>query len=148
MDFFCDVCDEFIIPKSKYKLFKSNFHKEIDSCKHLELTIENPNKNDIVEIFYAYITGHNKKYEYYFTKCHFKLVFNDNQYSTYVKSNLVDNNTMVSWRIFFKNVIRDFKDKGYIFNHIEEMNIITKGNKMDMSYDFYIKDNIHAVEWK
>ena len=28
------------------------------------------------------------------------------------------------------------------------MNIITISNKMDMSYDFYIKHNIHMIEWK
>ena len=32
--------------------------------------------------------------------------------------------------------IDDFKNKGCNFNHIEEMNIITIANKMDMSYDF------------
>ena len=28
------------------------------------------------------------------------------------------------------------------------MNFITIGNKIDMSYDFYIKHTRHAVEWK
>ena len=28
------------------------------------------------------------------------------------------------------------------------MNIITISNKMDMSYGFYVKDNMHMVEWK
>ena len=28
------------------------------------------------------------------------------------------------------------------------MNNITIANKMDMSYDFYIKHNMHDVEWK
>ena len=28
------------------------------------------------------------------------------------------------------------------------MNIIRISNKMDMTYDFYIKHNMHAVEWK
>ena len=48
----------------------------------MELTIENPNINNIVEIFSPYIIEHNKQYEYYLFKCHFNLVFNDNQYST------------------------------------------------------------------
>ena len=42
----------------------------------------------------------------------------------------------------------DFKNKGYTFNHVAEMNIITIANKLDMSYDFCIKHNMHAVEWK
>ena len=28
------------------------------------------------------------------------------------------------------------------------MNNTTIANKMDMSFDFFIKHNIHAVEWK
>ena len=28
------------------------------------------------------------------------------------------------------------------------MKIITKTNKLDMSYDFHVKHNMHAVEWK
>ena len=49
---------------------------------------------------------------------------------------------------FLDNVINDFKNKGYNFDHIAEMNIITIANKLDMSYDFDIKHNMHAVEWK
>ena len=38
--------------------------------------------------------------------------------------------------------------KGYTFNHLTEMHKITKANKLDRSYDFYIRKNMHAVEWK
>ena len=55
---------------------------------------------------------------------------------------------MISWQKFLGKVIDDFKNKGYNFNHIEEMNFIAIANKMDMSYDFHIKQNMHAVEWK
>ena len=47
-----------------------------------------------------------------------------------------------------EKVIDDFKNKGYNFNHIEEMNIMTVSNKMDMPYDFYIKHNMHMIERK
>ena len=45
-----------------------------------------------------------------------------------------------------ENVFSDFKAEGYNFNHIAEMNIITIVNKLDMSYDFYIKHNMCALE--
>ena len=54
---------------------------------------------------------------------------------------------MISWQNFLENVIDDFKNEGHNFNHIEEMNIITIANKKDLSNDFYIKHNMHAVEW-
>ena len=55
---------------------------------------------------------------------------------------------MISWSNVSDIVISDFKDKEYTLNHIAEMHIITIATKMDMSYDFYIKQNMHAIEWK
>ena len=113
----------------------------------MELTFENPDINDVA-VCYTYNIQLNKEYDHYLIKCLFKLVFNDNQYSRYVKSNLFDNKTMVSWKNFFEKAIDDIKNKGYNFNHIEEMSIITIAIKMDISYDFYIKHNMCALEWK
>ena len=53
--------------------------------------------------------------------------------------NVCDSKRMTFWKHFLMKVINDFKDKGYNFSHIAEMHIITIANKMDMSYDFYIK---------
>ena len=55
---------------------------------------------------------------------------------------------MISWQSFLEDVIYGFKNTGHKFNYIEELNIITIAYKVDMSYDFYIKHNMHAVEWK
>ena len=88
MDYYCEVCNIFIKLKSKYKHFKSNTNKEFDKRKHIKLTIENPNINNINTIFYAYIIEHKKKCDYYPVKCEFKLVFNDNEYCPYIKSKL------------------------------------------------------------
>ena len=75
-------------------------------------------------------------------KCQFNLVFNDYQYCPYVTSKLSDNRTMISWSNFLKKVIDGFKNKGYTFNHIAEMHIITVANKLDMSYDVCNKHNM------
>ena len=80
-------------------------------------------------------------------KCEFKLFFNDYQICPYPTSKLSDNKTMIPWENWLE-VIEDFKNKGYTFTHIAEMHIITLANKMDMSYDFYIKYNMCALEWK
>ena len=55
---------------------------------------------------------------------------------------------MISWSRFLEKVIDEFKNKGYTFNRIAEMNIITIAKKLDMSYNFYIKHNMHEVERK
>ena len=45
-------------------------------------------------------------------------------------------------------VINDYNSIGYTFNYITELNIMIIVKKMDMSYDFYIRHNMHAVERK
>ena len=81
-------------------------------------------------------------------KWQFKIVFNDYQYWPSITSKLSDNKTIVSWSIILEKVISEFKDKGYTFNHIAEVNFKTKANQWEMSYDFYIRHKMHAVEWK
>ena len=85
--------------------------------------------NDVHEAFYLYIIEHNEKFDYYLVKYEFKSVFNDYEYSPYVTSKLSDNKTMIPWKNFLEKVIDDFKDKGYTFNHIAELQIITKAKK-------------------
>ena len=76
-------------------------------------TIKNPNIDDIDEVFYAYIIQHKKQYDHHLNKCHFKTVFNDNQYNTMIKSNLFINKTMIVWKKYLEYVIDDFKVKEY-----------------------------------
>ena len=89
-----------------------------------------------------------KKYDYYLVKFEFQLVFNDNEFCLYVTSKISANKTMISCSKFLERLISDFKDKVYDFNHIAELNIITIANKMDTSYDCYVKHNMRAAEWK
>ena len=42
----------------------------------------------------------------------------------------------------------NLKEEGYHFIHIAEMDIIALAQKRDMTYDFYLKRNIPAFEWK
>ena len=57
-------------------------------------------------------------------------------------------NQCILGRNLKKILNKDFISKGYNFNHIAEMNIIKIANKLEISYDFYFKHNMHAVEWK
>ena len=60
MEYYCEVCLNYIKAKNNYKHFKSILHKEFGRCNYIELTIENPNMNNIDDIFYAYIIEHKK----------------------------------------------------------------------------------------
>ena len=47
-----------------------------------------------------------------------------------------------------REAIDGLKEEGYHFNLIAEMDIITLAHKRDMTYDFYLKHNMPAFEWK
>ena len=44
--------------------------------------------------------------------------------------------------------MNNLNEEGYHFNHIAEIDIITLAHKSDMTYDFYLKHNMPAFEWK
>ena len=148
MEYYLEICLKNIIAKVKYKHFKSKSHEEFDKCKHILSSHKDIDLYGVDEAYCLYIIEHNKKFEYYLIKCEFKLVSNSYENCPCVISKLSDNKTMISWKFFLENVIDNFKDKGHTFNHIAEMHIITIANKMDTSYDFYIKHNMCALEWK
>ena len=100
MDYPCEVFNIFVKPKSKSKHFRSKNHINIDKHKHIKVTIDNPNINNIDEIFYTHINGYNIMYENYPVRCEFKLCFNNKESYGIARSNLTDNKLMVSWKIF------------------------------------------------
>ena len=90
---------------------------------------------------------YNKKYTQYLLKTRFKLVFNI-QDCKYLMTDMINNTTYISLSKYLRDVISKLKEKGYDFSHIAEMNIITLAHKCDMTYDFYLKHNMSAFEWK
>ena len=63
MDYPCEVCNMFIKTKSKSKHFRSNNYKNLDKLKHIKLTINNPNIDNIDKIFYTHINENDNEYE-------------------------------------------------------------------------------------
>ena len=59
-DYYCEVCDKYIKPMTKFRHFKSNIHKELDKCEHIILSIEIPNIDEVDSILYSYNTEHKK----------------------------------------------------------------------------------------
>ena len=149
MDYYhCEICDMVIKPKSKSRHFKSNNHKNLAKHKHIKLTIDNPNLDDIDKIIYDYINEYDKKYGYYYIRCEFKLVFSNMEDYAVASSILKDNNTMFSWKIFVEKAINNFKKDGYNLSHIPHMNFIIVCNKSDMTYKHYLQQPKSMLEWK
>ena len=61
---------------------------------------------------------------------------------------MINNTTNISWSKYLREAIDSLKEEGCHFNHVAEMNIITLAHKRDMTYDFYLKHNMPAFEWK
>ena len=57
MDYYCDVCDKYIEPKSKYKHFKSKSHEQFDKCKHIISSHKDIDIYDVDECFFYTISN-------------------------------------------------------------------------------------------
>ena len=148
MQYYCKICNMFIKPKSKSRHFKSNNQKNSDKFNYIKLTINIPNIDNIDNIFYTHINEYDIKYDFYRVRYEIKLYFNNMEDYGVASSLLTGNKTTVSCKLFVENVINNFKNDEFDFSHISQKNILIVCNRMDMTYDFYMKDNMHAVKWK
>ena len=148
MRYYCETCLMDVKKKSKYSHLKSKSHKEFEKFKHIILSLKIGDIKDIDEILYLYMTDHNKKYNHCLLKGQFKLVFNNNQDCKYILTSMIDYRTYASWSNYLREVIDKLKEEGYHFIYRAEMDIITLAHKRDMTYDFYINQNMSAIEWK
>ena len=71
MDYYCEICLKHIKAKNKYKHSKSKSHIVFDKCKHIILCHKDTDIKNVDEAFFLYNIEHNKKFEYYNTKCEF-----------------------------------------------------------------------------
>ena len=143
-----EICDKLIEINSKFSLLKALSYEEFDRFKHIKLTFENRDINELIDRIDSFISEHIKKYEYYLSKYVFKLVLNNCENSPHLKSSLFNSKIMFSWNIFLEDVINDYNNKGYTFDGIDELNIVTIADKMDMSLDFCNKNPMQVIEIK
>ena len=125
MDFLCQTCDKFIYD---------------------EYSINNPNLNDIDKIINNYIITYNKKFDVYFIKCDFYLVFKDD-FKIHIKTDYVHNrDDLTKIKICLLSWIENLKLEGYNFCHINEMIIKTITDKHWVTYNTYMQTPMPMVE--
>ena len=137
-----------MLKKSKYCHLKSKSHKEFEKYYHTILSLKNFDIKDVDEIICLYMIDHNKKFNQNLLKGHFNLVFNKIQDCKYIMTDMTNNTTNISWSNYLREAIDSLKKEGYLFDHINEMDIITLAHKRDLTYGFYLKHNMPAFEWK
>ena len=63
-------------------------------------------------------------------------------------TDMINNTTNKSWSNYLREAFDSLKEEGNHFIYIAEMDMMTLGHKRDMTYDFYLKQNMPAFEWK
>ena len=147
MRYYCNICLRDIKKKSKYSHKKSRSHKEFEKYKHIILFFKSINLKDVDAILYLYMKDYKKIYTQVFLKTRFNLVFK-NKACKCLMTDMINNTINISWSNYLRDVISNLKEEGYDFSHIAEMDIITLAHKCDMTYEFYLKHNISAFEWR
>ena len=61
---------------------------------------------------------------------------------------MIDKGIFISWSNYLRDAIKNLKEERYDFDLIAEMNIITLAHERVMAYDFYVKHDMPAFEWK
>ena len=127
---------------------KALSYEEFHRFKHETSTNKNRDVNKINNFIDTIIIEYDEKNDLHLIKNDFKLVFNSYEHRPHLKSSLFDSKIMFPWKSLIKDVINDYFKKGYTFDCIDAINIITIADKRDMTYDFYIKQNMCALERK
>ena len=145
---FCDRCDKLIEIILKCSHLKALSFEEFDRFKHEKITIKNPDIKKINKIIDTFINEYDKKYDFYLIKYNFKLVFSNPQHVMNIETSPHTSRITLSSGYLLNDAITDIDNQGYTFDRINEFNILTIADKMDMTYDFYFKHNMFAFEWK
>ena len=124
MQSYCNICDKEVkTDLKKHRVCRNLFQTH---------TIKNPKISDIIRIFYDFVVNHNKKNELYF-----KEVIFENEFET---MDFHYDNTLT-------NHI-EFHIKHLNFSHISEMIFKTISDIRNMTYQYYIKQPKHIVEFE
>ena len=124
-------------------------HTQTEKRFRIKHTNKNPDFFVIDKLSNDYITNHNEKYCLFLNKCDFKLIFiNDFSKSIHIGTHFYHNATFINLRRLLIHHNDNFIDMGYIFSHIDEMNITTIDDRMYMTYTYYIQNPMPAVELK
>ena len=113
---------------------------------NMKTTIKNPGLSKINNNIDTFLNEYDKKYDFYLIKNAFNLVFNNPQYVVNIETSPHKSRITLSLGYLLNDVINAISNRGYIFDRIDEFNIITIADKMDMTHKYYINHPIQVIE--
>ena len=122
-------------------------HNQTDYLIRTKHTVKTPNFFEKDKISNDYISYHIKRCYLYLIKSDFKLIFN-NGFSIYIETDFYHNTMLINSKRYLLDRIEGFREKGYIFSHIDEKNNSTVNCKMYMTYEIYNEHPMQAIELK
>ena len=148
MDLVCRVCDRDVIEdKSEYIKYMSTLHTIYDKNIYIAKTINNINLDETDKILDDFVTTYNKKFDFYFLRCNFKLQF-DNDFTGYIDTNYFHNVYITNLKRYLSNFFQYSKSIGYTFTDINQKIINSISDRWNMTYEYYINKPMHMCERK
>ena len=141
----CLKCNlEIFEDKNKLYNYLTTFQKEDDKNIYKKIIIDNIDLDNIDEILNNYIDNHNKKFDFYFVKCLFKISFDNDIYE--FDTIFVYNKEcykIIIQLIFFINIM---KSQSKIFNNINKMTIIIHSDICNMTDEYSRYMRLNPIE--
>ena len=148
MDYLCQVCDREIIEnESEFKNYIASLLKKDDKSIYKKYDINNFNLDEVDKILKDYVSTHNKKFDIYFIYCELKIQF-DNNSTRDLKTDCVHNIEIEKVSQCLLYCIEYLESKGYNFQIIIQMTIITVSDRCHMKYEYYMHPPMFLLETK
>ena len=131
----CNVCDHEIFEnESERNKYLATLRKKNDKSFYTKYTINKVNLDAFDKILNNSIITHNKKYDFYFIKCEFKIEI-DNNFTANIEYNYhynTDTKNIKSYLLFY---IDSCESGGYKFSNINYVIINTISCMCNMTYE-------------
>ena len=101
--------------------------------------------DEVDKIVDEYITTHNRKFDFCFFNCEFKIEF-DNNFTTNIEINYWYSIEIINMKSYLLCCIDCFKSRGYKFYKINQTTVKTNSDRCNMTYEHFICQPMCAVE--
>ena len=142
----CKVCHcEIFENEAERKKHLATLRKKNDRSLYTKYTNINNNFNDFDKILNEYVSKHNREFNVYFLKLTCELKFGNNFVQT-LETNYQSNFDLNYMKAYLLCFIDFFTSRGYKVSNINYITINTINDRCNMTYEYHIKQPMHAID--